>query len=108
MDNENFKPSDLYFCILPATLVGEKGEEDSVIVFVPIKYWEENKCLTDYFLADRMSNDIPEGYYWLPFHEETMWVTEKTPHQINEELTKLGYTESQEVWAFLTKIWESV
>lgn len=110
------KPSDLQFCIHNAS-VREEDPNLTLITWCPVEYWKKNECLPDYNFANDVAQalpnfvsedveNIPEGYSWYIFVEETQWVSYKTPEEIRAELTKLGFTESKEMEDFLTPLWD--
>lgn len=107
LNNNMLKPSQLYFSLhTVAEYEGDETNDDNciMIVFCPIFYWNENKCVPYYFFADKM-NDInfPEGYFHYSFSEETIWQSEKSQEEIRNDLNEMGFVENVEMKQFLDR-----
>jgi hypothetical protein len=100
--------TDLYFCVHTQDEIEQttSNEEINRVTFCPIGYWDKNECLPDYYFSDDISLDLPEGYNWYPYAEESQWITRKNKDEIIAELTVLGLTSNKEMKEFLSSCWE--
>lgn len=80
----------------------------NVITFCPVSYWAKDKCLPDYDFSDELwepEANLPEGYRWYLYVEETQWVSKKSKEEITKELTDLGFVENIPMQKFLSECW---
>ena len=95
--------SEFYFSIYDGTIYGELSKV-KIIVFCPINYWIENKCLPDYYFSDQIDDKCrPSEYRWFVFCEECAWMVDKAKsnHDIILDLTKLGFVYNLDLEKFL-------
>lgn len=105
-------PADLGFCIHTVGQtngykeVSSDFDDVNIITLCPVVYWQEHKCLPDYYFANEISDSIiPSQYSWCVFVEETQWICKKSKEEIKKELSSLGFTELLEMEQFLSECW---
>jgi hypothetical protein len=99
------QPSELNYSIHYTSDIDyeEYGTNSVIITLCPITYWNEHKCLPDYYFSDQIAEELlPEGYEWLTCVEECQWISKKTKEDIRIDLNVLGFVERLDMEEFLT------
>lgn len=100
------KSSELSFCVLNGDNSYHEDDRYNIIIFCPIVDWKANKCLPDYYFANKMEVEPPKDYVEYGGTEECCWGSTKPIEEIIEELVNLGFTENKELLSFLKNLWD--